>query len=114
MKSLAFPNILDRSSVNTVTDLEATKSNLKLLLLSDFGTLIGDPNYGTGLKKLYFEQNNVTLKDIVIDTVYTSVAHFMPQIKVKRKDITIDVVLVSSNSKDFKRRSLIFIFPRFT
>ena len=36
-----------------------------------------------------FNQNNVILRDIVIDAIYTVILQFMPQILVKRKDITI-------------------------
>jgi phage baseplate assembly protein W len=46
---------------------------LKLLLLSDRGSFFGDPYYGTVIKRLIFEPNNVILRDIVIDAVYTAI-----------------------------------------
>ena len=36
-----------------------------------------------------FEQNDLILRDIVIDAIYTAIIQFMPQIKVNRNDITI-------------------------
>lgn len=78
---------------NTTTkiaeDHEATLQNLKLLLLSDRNGLFGDPYFGTILKRLMFEQNNVILQDIVIDAIYTTILQYMPQIKVDRKNITV-------------------------
>ena len=53
MQSFAFPKILNYSSTELLSDHKATASNLKLLLLSDKNSLLGDPNYGTSLKKLF-------------------------------------------------------------
>ena len=41
------------------------------------------------LKKFMFDQNNYVLKDQIIDMIYTQLALFIPQIKVKREDINI-------------------------
>ena len=84
MNSIAFP-----TTTNVVKDHEASAQNLKLLLLSDRGSFFGDPYYGTIIKQLIFEPNNYILRDIVIDAIYTTILQFMPQILVKRKDITI-------------------------
>jgi phage baseplate assembly protein W len=72
-----------------IEDHAATASNLKLLLASDKYSLLGDPYYGTNLKRLMFEQNNQILRDLIIDDIYTAILTFMPQIKVDRKDITV-------------------------
>ena len=87
MKSIAFPQMFTRTVTNTVSDHDATLQNLKLLLWSEKGELFGDPYYGTGFKKYLYDQNDLVLEDIVIDDVYTTIALFMPQIKVNRKDI---------------------------
>lgn len=89
MNSIAFPNILSNTSVNIFSDHEATMSNLKLLLLSDKKSLLGDPYFGTSLKKLLFNQNNTVLADLVIDDIYTSIITFIPQLLIDRKNITI-------------------------
>lgn len=101
MKSIAFPIMFNNTSTKIVDGHDATLQNLKLLLLSDRGGLFGDPYYGTILKRLIFEQNNSILKDIVVDAIYTVILQFLPQIKVKRKDITIrqDGVDISVNIK---------------
>lgn len=89
MYSIGFPDMLSSTHTNLLSDHEATVSNLKLLLLSDKYSLFGDPYFGTSLKKLIFEQNNIVIKDLIIDDIYIAILTFMPQIKVKREDITI-------------------------
>lgn len=89
MYSLSFPNMIENTHTNLVSNHDATCSNLKLLLLSDKYSLFGDPYFGTSLKKLIFEQNNIIIRDLIIDDVYIVILTFMPQLKVKREDITI-------------------------
>ena len=89
IKSLAFPNMFNKASTRIITDHEATASNLRLLLLSDRTSLFGDPYYGTILKKYLFDQNDIVLRDIIIDSIYTAILQFMPQIVIQRKDIIV-------------------------
>ncbi len=89
MWSIQFPKMVSNTNTNIIKDHEATASNLKLLLASDKYSLLGDPYYGTNLKRLMFEQNNQILQDLIIDDIYTAILTFMPQIKVDRKNITI-------------------------
>ena len=89
MKSLAFPNIFTDSSTKLYEDHAATASNLKLLLLSDKMSLLGDPYFGTSIKSLIFEQNSTILQDTIIDEIYTAILQFMPQIRLERKDIKV-------------------------
>lgn len=85
--SFSFPNLFNSGGTKLVYDNKATNQNLKTLLLSTKQSLLGDPNYGTNLKKLIFNQNNSILRDIVIDDIYTNIQVFLPQIQVKREDI---------------------------
>ena len=89
MNSIAFPIMLNNSSTNIIKDHDATASNLKLLLLSDKTSLFGDPYFGTNIKKLIHDQNNIVTRDLVIDDIYTAITTFMPQIIVKRGDIKV-------------------------
>lgn len=89
MNSIAFPKMFNSSATLVANDYDATLSNLKLLLLSDQSGLFGDPGYGTGIKRLLFEQNTGILRDVVIDEIYTAIITFMPQIQVKRSDIKV-------------------------
>ncbi len=94
MRSIKFPKMFcSKSSTTQVwksTEADqATKQNIKLLLKSERGELIGDPYFGLLLRHYLFNQNNYVLKDQIIDMIYTQLATFIPQIKVKRKDILV-------------------------
>lgn len=89
MHSIAFPNMLGNSSTNLVQDKAATLSNTKLLLMSMKTSLFGDPDFGTNLLRLMFEQNNIVLRDLVVDDIYTAIAVYIPQIVVNRSDIVV-------------------------
>lgn len=90
MNSIQFPNMFSKMSTYTISDREATLQNLKSLLLSEKGELTGDPYFGVKLKKYFYDQNNYVLKEILIDELYTQIATFMPQIHIRRQDITIE------------------------
>lgn len=81
--------MFNNTTTKVVEGHEATAQNLRLLLFADKTSLFGDPYYGTIIKQLIFEPNDILLRDIVVDAIYTAILQFMPQILVKRKDITI-------------------------
>ena len=87
MKSIEFPRMLNSNSTRIIKDLDATKQNAILLLKSEKGELFGDPFFGIRLKKYLSNQNNVILRDIIVDEIYTQLALFLPQVKVARSDI---------------------------
>ena len=91
MKSININNMFSNISTNTILDKDATMQNLKLLLETSKGELFGDPYFGTNLKKMIYDQNDIILKDLVIDDIYTAIKTFMPQIEVDRKDISAEV-----------------------
>jgi hypothetical protein len=41
------------------------------------------------LKKYMFDQNNYVLRDAIIDMIYTQLALFIPQLSIRRDDISI-------------------------
>lgn len=89
MKSIAFPKMFNNASTNIIENHDATENNLKLLLLSEKNELLGDPYFGIQLKKYIFEQNNNIMDTMLIDDIYTAIALFMPQLVVRRQDITL-------------------------
>lgn len=90
MNAVSFPDMISNNSTNIITDEDATLQNLKYLILSSKNTLFGDPYFGTNLKKLIFDRNNTILRDIVIDDIFTAITMFMPQIKVERRNISVE------------------------
>lgn len=89
IKSLKFPDIFSSASTNTIQGSEATAQNLLLTLKAEKTSCFGDPYFGSNLKRFMFEQNNNVLRDLIIDDLYNSISMFLPQVKVKRKDIEI-------------------------
>ncbi len=89
MISIAFPRMFNTARTLLFEDHEATLSNLKLLLASERTSLLGDPYFGTIIKRVIFSQNDQILKDLIIDELYTSILTFMPQIQLSRKDIVV-------------------------
>ena len=90
ISSIAFPDMLSSSRMNTVQDTSATKSNLRLLLLSNKNSLCGDPYFCTESKNVIYSQNGAIIKDLIVDEIYTAIAVFMPQLRVKRDDISVE------------------------
>ena len=112
MKSIKFPNMIERNQVQVVEDDDATLQNLKSFLYSEKGEFKFDPFFGIKLKRYLFEQNNGVLKDILIDEIYEQIKIFMPQLIIKRNDITItsDIGVIycnikCRNNKDFELNS---------
>ena len=92
MRSYKFPKIFDTNSSRIWRSDEygkATKQNVLLLLQSERGELICDPYFGILLKHYMFNQNSYILKDMLLDTIYTQIAIFLPQVKISRNDIDI-------------------------
>ena len=92
MRSIKFPHMFNTNSTRvwkSSEHLNATKQNIKLVLYSERGELIGDPYFGLMLRHFMFDQNNYILRDQIIDMIYTQLAIFIPQVHVERKDITV-------------------------
>ena len=68
---------------------KATRQNALLLFQSERGELECDPYFGILLKHYMFNQNSYILKDMLLDTIYTQIAIFLPQIKVTRSSINL-------------------------
>lgn len=92
MRSIKFPKMFNPNSTRVWKSseyLDATKQNTILLLHTTRGELFGDPYFGLMLKRYLFDQNSYILKDNIIDMIYTQLALFIPQVRVKREDIDI-------------------------
>ena len=92
MRSFKFPKMFNSNNSEIWTEAEygkATRQNVLLLLQSERGELICDPYFGILLKHYLFNQNSYILKDILIDTIYTQIAIFLPQVKISRNSIKI-------------------------
>lgn len=92
MRSYKFPKMFNTNNSRIWQENEygkATKQNVLILLHSERGELECDPYFGILLKHYMFNQNSYILKDMLIDTIYTQIAIFLPQVKVSRNDINL-------------------------
>ena len=92
MRSFKFPKMFKSNSSRIWREdeyNEATRQNVLILLQSERGELECDPYFGILLKHYMFNQNSYILKDMLIDTIYTQIAIFLPQVKISRNDIDI-------------------------
>ena len=92
MRSFKFPKMFNSNSSQIWRADEynkATRQNVLLLMQSERGELECDPYFGILLKHYMFNQNSYILKDMLIDTLYTQIAIFLPQVKVSRSSIEI-------------------------
>ena len=90
IKSISFPKMLNHNRVQLVEDYDATLQNIKTVLGSEKGEFKFDPYFGIRLKRYMFEQNNFVLQDLLLDEIYEQLVTFIPQIIVKRNDITFE------------------------
>lgn len=92
MNSIKWPNMFNEnnSSISLVSDKDAIKQSISLLLNTDRLSFFGDPYYGTLLKKSFFEPNTVVILDLLIDEIYTVIKTYIPQITLYRNNITIN------------------------
>ncbi len=89
MYSFGFPQMLKSNTSNLISDKEAVRSNLHLILSSERLSHFGDPYFGARLKKVLFEQANSIVPDLLIDEIYTTIVTFIPQVYLTRKDISL-------------------------
>ena len=92
MRSFKFPKMFQSNSSRIWREDEynkATRQNVLVLLQSERGELECDPYFGILLKHYMFNQNSYILKDMLLDTIYTQIAIFLPQVKISRNSIDI-------------------------
>ena len=87
--------MLHSANSKLLSDKEAIRNNLILGLSCEAGSLFGDPYWGCQLHKFIYEQPSTLIRDLIVDTIYTFILEFMPQIYCKRNDI---IVTIDSNA----------------
>ena len=70
------------------------KQNFKNLLLTVPGERIMNPNFGVGLKKFLFENDNPLIYDSVAEQIYNQVGKYLPYIRIN------DIIFNSSEYDD--------------
>lgn len=101
-----LPLTLDESNgyANTQTILEVIQQNLKMILLTSPGERIMDPNFGVGMRRFLFEQNDSSTYSRIKAKIKRQVKEYMGYIdivdvifdsEVKNENITANGLLVT-------------------
>jgi len=84
------------------SSFEQAKSNLKNLLLTKKGERIMQPNFGTGLHELLFEQLDDTFETKLEDTITKNVNFWLPYISIKQIDVEMTDEMKDRNTANMK------------
>jgi len=71
----------------TFTTFEQVKSNIKNLLLTKRGERVMQPEFGSGLQELLFEQNVDDLEGRIQTTIEDSISQWLPFVNIDEIDI---------------------------
>ncbi len=89
------------------TTLDAAKSNLRNLLLTMKGERVMQPNFGTDLMKLVFEQDDGTLRDRIRETIIDATEFWLPYLTLN----TIEVNdTIETDDMNFNRYNVKLVF----
>jgi phage baseplate assembly protein W len=80
-----LPLTLDESNgyANNQTVLEVVHQNLKMILLTSPGERIMDPNFGVGMRRFLFEQNDASTHSRIKAKIKRQVSEYMPYIEIQ-------------------------------
>lgn len=83
--SPSLPLTLNPSNgfTNNQTVIEVVQQNLKMLLLTSPGERIMDPNFGVGMRRFLFEQNNGQTHSQIKTKIKRQVSEYMSYIEIE-------------------------------
>lgn len=80
------------------TSLEQARANLLNLLLTNKGERIMQPEFGTGLQQVLFEQMTGDLEEKITDTITENVNFWLPYINIELIDIEMTDEMKDNNT----------------
>lgn len=78
------------------------KSDLLILLLTNPGERVFLPTFGTPLRRLVFEQNDISLQETARQMIINSIKTWEPRIVVQQIEVTNTISSADLNSNDDK------------
>ena len=72
----------------TKTSLEQAKSNIKNLLLTVRGERLGNPTFGSDLRRILFEPNTDDIDSAIEESIRSSMSEWLPSVNVSNIEIT--------------------------
>ena len=73
--------------VSSTTTEEQAISNLKNLILTEKGERYMQPNFGTHIREVLFENNTNDLRDRLQDTIEEDIEYWLPYVKLKNVEL---------------------------
>ncbi len=100
----------EKESVNMVSGEQDIRSSLHILLSTEIGERIMQPEYGCNLKRLLFEPLDLSLKAYIKDLIKTAILYHEPRIRLENItleskpeegliEITLEYIVRSTNSR---------------
>lgn len=93
MNTISFPRMFNKNSYSMTTSLsyeiESINESIKSLLSCNQGELLGDPVYGTTIKKHLFEIKTNANSYLVKNDLAKVISDYIPQIECTYQDINI-------------------------
>lgn len=83
--------------MSSYTTQEAVVSNLKNLILTQKGERYMQPDFGTSIKTVLFENNTADMRDVLQDTIEDDIGKWLPYVKLTSLDITSSSDMYSIN-----------------
>ena len=83
----------------TKTYYEVAKQNLKMLILTNPGERIMEPDFGAGIREKLFELDTSMTQEGIKQDIYSQVKKFLPYIEIQ--GITVDGTTGFENQKGF-------------
>lgn len=80
---------------------EAVISNLKNLILTQKGERFMQPNFGTDIRKVLFENNTSDVREILTDTINDDIEYWLPYVKLHDVEVTSTADMHSLNIRLF-------------
>ena len=75
----------------TISDANTIKSDLLILLLTNFGERVMLNSFGANLRQLVFEQNNPALETVATSLINTAIAKWEPRVSITSLVVTSSV-----------------------
>lgn len=103
---IMLPISIGKTAFNqSFTTYEQVKTNIKSLLLTAKGERVMQPNLGSGLNELIFDNNSDTFAFLLENTIISTLATWLPYVTVEYIDVS-----VSNSTRDTNRAEISITF----
>jgi phage baseplate assembly protein W len=112
---LGFPYPVEKTSKGyfySQSEIDQIKSDILILLLTNPGERVMNPEYGTPLKKLIFEPNDQTVRVQARNIIIQSLNKWEPRVAIQQVEVLTKADENSLNSLDDKNNSDHILFIR--